>query len=644
MRDLWPHQARAVDSIMDHIISKGATRLQYVAACGAGKTQVSIAATDRLTSRRTVFLAPSLALLSQAATEWKRELGGKGCFICSDPTVSGETGWPVCRSATEWQAQGEADAVFCTYQSAKILAGSNFDFLIADEAHHIAGEGGKRASIAVSEKINARFRLFMTATPRIFSDDCSISMDDEDLFGPVADRFTFEEAISLDVLSDYQIAIVGIETEGYLSSGGSANQVGVAAAAIEKAVLQGLATSLISFHPGLRSARALAAMPMPTIETQVITGNDPVAERIRALSVCAGSSVPRLFTSCRALSEGVDIPAVDGVVFVHEKTSTVDIIQCVGRSLRKDPFRPRKKALILLPAPIPLASSGDDEEAVFRSWGWRQVRRSLRAMCSMDERLRMQMEQDRRDDATKAADQMRVIMDERYAGKLRLFIIESNSSDRWGTYKVLRRLCDEGLDLSLCSATMVFRGFPVGARMADLRHMRKAGKLDKSLEQALSTLPGWIWEPQNDLWRSRFEEVRAEWGDGSRQAKIEGSQSWLDWQRIRKAKGVLETERVSALESLPNWAWDPRKAYYRARLAALGRYVNAYGHARPHSRYVSTEGFDLGKWVVNMRLSKKRGHLSIRRQQDLESLNGWSWNPRRDGLYSAHRGGPEDPV
>ncbi len=96
-----------------------------------------------------------------------------------------------------------------------------FDLVIADEAHRCAGpEAGVFATVLDPAKIKARKRLFMTATPRYYTGrlrkeaseaDWEIaSMDDEQKFGPVLHRLTFAQAIEQDLLSDYQVVVVGV--------------------------------------------------------------------------------------------------------------------------------------------------------------------------------------------------------------------------------------------------------------------------------------------------------------------------------------------------------------------------------------------------------------------------------------------------
>ena len=123
--------------------------------------------------------------------------------------------------------------VFATYQSSPQIAKAfrlgrvpAFDLVIADEAHRCAGRvSSDFATILDAEEIKARRRLFMTATPRYFTgrvvreakeaDFEVASMDDEAAFGPVFHRLGFAEAIERDLLTDYQVVVVGVDDATY---------------------------------------------------------------------------------------------------------------------------------------------------------------------------------------------------------------------------------------------------------------------------------------------------------------------------------------------------------------------------------------------------------------------------------------------
>lgn len=245
-----PFQIEALDAILQGF--KVSSRGQAILACGAGKTLLAKWAVDRLGSKRILVMFPSLALVRQTMGEWYRAQSGTFRYICicSDPTVD------VYREDDEWETQpSELDVkvstnakdlvvflskdesipqvVFSTYQSGPVIVEAlknpalekfHFDLVICDEAHRVAGTAGRAFSSVLNDNlVRAKYRLFMTATPKILSPQLAekdstesnliCSMDDPAMFGPVFYRFPFSEAIQQGVICDYRIVIIGVSEE-----------------------------------------------------------------------------------------------------------------------------------------------------------------------------------------------------------------------------------------------------------------------------------------------------------------------------------------------------------------------------------------------------------------------------------------------
>ncbi|WP_208442198.1 type ISP restriction/modification enzyme, partial [Bartonella raoultii] len=65
----------------------------------------------------------------------------------------------------------------------------------------------------------------------------------------------------------------------------------------------------------------------------------------------AGENTCRVLTNVRCLSEGVDVPALDAVLFLHPRKSQIEIIQAIGRVMRR--AEGKKRGYIILPIGIP---------------------------------------------------------------------------------------------------------------------------------------------------------------------------------------------------------------------------------------------------------------------------------------------------
>src|SRR5690625_3916949 len=123
--------------------------------------------------------------------------------------------------------------VFSTYQSAAVIKGAQeagvpeFDLIICDEAHRttgvqLSGEDQSPFTLVHSnDNIRGKKRIYMTATPRIYSDTQTsrareahtevCGMDDEDAYGPEFHRLNFGEAVNRGLLADYKVLILAVD-------------------------------------------------------------------------------------------------------------------------------------------------------------------------------------------------------------------------------------------------------------------------------------------------------------------------------------------------------------------------------------------------------------------------------------------------
>ena len=391
------HQREAIRDVVTGFTKS--RRGQLIMACGTGKTLASLFIKEKLAAERTLVLVPSLSLLKQTMQMWtvSRRVPFERLPVCSDQTVglsgedaavahTSELGIPVTTDPHDIGAflrrRSGPRVVFSTYQSSPQIAAAfavgrvpAFDLVIADEAHRVAGiESSDFATVLDEAAIKARRRLFMTATPRYFTGrvlkaaqeaDLEVaSMDDTSKFGTVFHRLTFGEAIKRDLLTDYQVAVVGVDNDTYLdwAERGTlvtldgkkvtdartlAGQIGLA-----KAMRKYDLHRTISFHSRVaRAAEFAAEMPeviawMPAQQrpkgalwSSYASGEMTAGERhVRLQHLSRLDDGQRgLLTNARCLSEGVDVPTLDGVAFIDPRRSEVDIVQAVGRAIRHAP-------------------------------------------------------------------------------------------------------------------------------------------------------------------------------------------------------------------------------------------------------------------------------------------------------------------
>ncbi|MFJ3339141.1 Helicase associated domain protein [Streptomyces sp. NPDC086766] len=411
------HQQSAADTCVSSFI-EGYRRATILMPTGTGKTLVALHVVhETAPGGVSLVVVPSLRLLEQTAAEWHREgRPGRYLGVCSsndpaDPDLAGiltmvDNGDELARQAAD--TLGPLN-VFCTYSSLDKVADAHrdhhlprWDVLVADEAHRTAGDYNKPwARVHDDDQLPARHRLYMTATARILDKekarargtpaDVTASMDDPSIYGSVVYRISLREAIDQGLLADYRIAGVVIRDEdlrGLLNRLPANTWTGEAlrAAAAQVALL--IAQNrydlrrTLTFHPCIAAAEVCAktlpetaALLPPAyqdpLQVGTISSRQSPLERhtnytafaATPLNTPASQQPPRraVLTNCRCCAEGVDIPAIDSLLFAHPKTSSIDIIQSIGRALRQTPGDNKISTIVI---PIYMAPSESLAEAV----------------------------------------------------------------------------------------------------------------------------------------------------------------------------------------------------------------------------------------------------------------------------------------
>ena len=414
--DPKPHQLEALDKLAPALRSND--RVSAIMACGTGKTMVALWLAERMEAKLILVLVPSLALLRQTLHVWLKETRApilSYLCVCSDNRVDrdGDEIMPA-RSELDFEVSTEPDnvrrfldhsfcgvkIVFSTYQSAHVIGEAlkqdeQFDFAIFDEAHKTAGLYGKKFSFALEDqKLPIRKRLFLTATPRHYNPhkregdndgeaELVFSMDNPEIYGPQAYRLTFSEAARLKIICNYKVIITQVDSKAVamhltdadvlvdgemVRARQVANQL-----AIRDAVQQLQIKKAFTFHATVASAESFVSegneglrMHLPNFQTFHVNGTMRVSERERILSEFKAAD-RAVVSNARCLTEGVDVPAVDMVVFLAPKKSKVDIVQAIGRAMRTLPEGGKTTGYVLLPLYLDQEEHESLEDAVRRT-------------------------------------------------------------------------------------------------------------------------------------------------------------------------------------------------------------------------------------------------------------------------------------
>ena len=491
-RKVRPYQAEAINQTI--LGFKNNDRGKLIMACGTGKTFTSMKIVEQYPGKGglVLFLVPSLSLLSQTLTDWKRncDIHINAFAVCSDNKIGkadpskldaltsiDQLSYPATTDANTLQIKvqnalykkDELTVIFSTYQSIQVISDAQnkgmpeIDLIICDEAHRTAGnyfeddqkEESYFTKVHDNQFINAKKRLYMTATPKIYgkiskeqaetSDLVLFSMDDESIFGPTFSTVSFTRAIDLGCLVDYKVIVLTLDESllekdyDFLSTdnfGGVSIQnagkiVGVWRA-LSKMDLKGENSIKDDISP-MKRAVAFAQVIEKSedndktsskeyatyfnavidqykerekaflnkrwgkkfseeeydkghklqIETMHIDGSMNATEKESRLSWLRAEPQEnkcKILFNVRCLSEGVDVPSLDAVVFLSPRKSPVEVVQTVGRVMRIAPNK--KRGYVILP--IVVQPSGIDDLILNKNKDFDIVWEILNALKSID--------------------------------------------------------------------------------------------------------------------------------------------------------------------------------------------------------------------------------------------------------------------
>ena len=395
-----PHQTSAIAACIGGL-KRTHSRGQCIMACGTGKTLVGYEVAQGLKAKRLLTLVPSLLLVNQMIREYRARGAQNILAVCSDESSGDEDSIQI--SVKELEADNTNDAktarafldgpgqriVVCTYQSLRSLSEVfeelAFDLAIFDEAHKTAGLKSKLFAHALSDDgLKCGRRLFMTATPRhskIKEDSTEtpvFSMNDPKVYGPVLYSLPLRPAIEAGIIDDYRIIVALVsqqKTEEYREQ--------AIRVAIDRARKVYGINKVFTFHARVADAKGFIAGATDTLHGMRlyhVNGKQSSAERGLSLEGFRNADAA-LMSNARCLTEGVDLPAADMVAFLSPKRNPIDIVQAVGRVLRKHHSK-AKGGYVFLPV---FVRDGEDEEDAIAESDWSGCYEVLQAMREQDE-------------------------------------------------------------------------------------------------------------------------------------------------------------------------------------------------------------------------------------------------------------------
>ncbi len=659
-----------------------------------------------------LVLFPNLGLLAQNARAWAtyREVEFAALAVCSEQQVgrgkardsdeiqldTAEFGIPNTTDPdvlADWLANTPGRrVVFATYQSSDKLAAMHtahpelggWSMIVCDEAHRTAGpSAGLFSTVLDDTRVPAQRRLFLTATPRLHrltrgkAAEDVVSMDDDALFGPRLHELSFAAAAEAGVLARYRLVVIGVDDDAINTLIRSNTRLtglhdldakkAATLVAVNRAAKQHGLHRILAYHNAIEHSRDFAAhlalvesaLPgthKPTGPLGVRHVDGSMAPAVREAALTALTDTDDTFgawtvvSNVKCLTEGIDVPTLDGIVVCEPRSSAVDVVQMVGRAIRPNTARDEPSVILL---PVYLAPGEDPAQMVARS-DFSEVVQTMTAMRDMDQTLdtyfttaaepwevthqkvtahtavsnRLPSPDDDDPETARLGQwcvrQAKAVEEDAGAepGRRRLTgpqttkvtalpgFIEIDTTDvDWTGRKPRKPAGRPPIDFDMPEGVEQ----NMAARLAEAIHLHVVEALTDGYETGVAHLRSYIVReghanvPQESVTDDGFKLG-----------------SWVSHCRRGRTAGTLPPAKVAELDAL-GMVWDSLEADYRIGVDHLRSYIARLGHVDVPQESVTDDGFKLGKWVASRRRDRQVGRLSAARITELDAL-GMVWN------------------
>lgn len=613
-----PYQKEIINTVSSYFLENNRGKL--ILPCGTGKTLISLWIRESLNVNLTLFLVPSLNLIRQTKNEWIKESNTPFDYIivCSEMDIDKEEDSSnihlydldsfVIDNPSEIKKfikneTSNKKVIFSTYQSFyKIIEAYNenlpaIDLAICDEAHRTASiDCGVFPLIHKdTEKMHIAKRLYMTATPRVYSQTIKknieetgillFDMSDETTYGKEIYRMSFAEAIQQNILVDYQIVCLGVADDKlyslikknyYIDQNNSITDY-VNNYAVKHAFEKYSIKHAITFHSKVKQAQLFSERNKEicaNIKSYFVSGKLPSSKRSIILNAFKNSE-RAVVANARCLTEGVDIPSVDAVFFCDPKKSKVDIVQAAGRTLRKDKKNPDKIGKIIIP--IYLKKEADIEEEIDTSI-FNDVIKIIRSIADHDERLQDEINNIAYKQANNNPGHSKIQFDYDSKSKLNDLL----------TFENIRKNIETALFTEIVT-----------------KNSNTWELFYKELKDYLCT--------HNNMFPTQT--------DNSRLA------TWCSQQRTNYSKNVLSVEKIKKLESV-NFSWDFQADKWNDHFNLLIKFLEDHNGKWPSQRASNESERALANWMYQIGNDYRDGKLKQDRYDKLSAI-GYIFEDRK---------------
>ena len=442
-KDLREYQEEAVSRVNHHF--KHNDRGKLIMACGSGKTFTSLRIMEKYlkknknTSNLMLFVVPSLSLVSQTMQEWNENANEKQIHlvVSSDQSIRAENIQEDSKdrflssipSTTDSEIIKEfllrdyskTRVVFSTYRSLiKIVEAQKetnvkFDIAFCDEAHRCTGiiedthESAKEDTLILDKnKILAGKRVFMTATPRVYTKALNenakkkniilAGMDNEEFFGKEVFKYGFAQAIKDRTLCPVELVILKSNTEK--TDEEIKKQKEFPSDIMEpiwNLLRENKLNKVLVFTNKINESKQFKKQFKKynnNLLIEHIDGGMGGSKRKELLDWFKRDEKNKIkmLSNVKCLSEGVDVPKIDAIVFMKPKKAPIEVVQAIGRAIRNS--KNKKRGYIIIPVLVQKQKS--ERESIHKS-GYTLVKQVSDALREHDETLDMSVNKIRYD-------------------------------------------------------------------------------------------------------------------------------------------------------------------------------------------------------------------------------------------------------
>jgi superfamily II DNA or RNA helicase len=585
--------------------------------------------------------------------------------------------------------------VFSTYQSSDVLSKAVrnikdfcFDIMICDEAHRTAGAAKSLFNLVLDDRyIMSSKRMFMTATPRIFAkhvikrgieEDVDLfSMSDESKYGKEFYRLSFGKAIEQQLLSDYKVIVAIVTDKDILEIiktnksiiDGSENFQEYNAlnfakqVAYIKAVSQYGIRHTISFHSRVSLAQAFVDGSQSIIAINQLVKdydcNTPILDSFHVngkMKAGNRNSILKEFTdsqfsvvsNARCLTEGVDIPSVDGVLFYDPKYTLTDIVQATGRALRT--YKGKDFGYIIIPV---MMKFEDNVDKSLDTSDFSQVWTVIKAMQSQDERLdeiisRLNSIRGEMVSLSNRANQDRLSQEQtkwknRLSERIQIFNMPLTISTSELCSKIQTKIVDVlsgswDYNFGLLKAYRQqnpdrwpgqherYMNFALGAWLAAQKYLYNRSQLSTNRTKQMQDISyDFTFNSEWKQWSEMYDRLCKYIHDNPDRPFTRGYFTkdkqlgvWCSLMRLKKKEEKLSQDQIAKLKSL-NFNWEDSSRVWFKTYEKLVKFRAAHPNRWPAFKE-SFDGYSLGRWYYSEKWKLNRGFLDEGKTELLNNL------------------------